>query len=148
MYLQRALCPLSPAAGGLGGANDPLRARGSHYFHSTFNDLVLSGLVGVRPHARYFEVHPLTLVASFAVTRLLLRGVDVAIVWDAYGTKYNYGAGLHVWVQGKPVASVPPQTRSGMPSPQRLRVAWDGRSLSACGRKPGGGEKCVTHKAP
>ena len=28
--------------------NDPLKNRGDHYFHSTYNDLVISGLVGVQ----------------------------------------------------------------------------------------------------
>ena len=134
-----------PRTGGLGGPRDPLRDRGTHYFHSSYNDLVLSGLVGVRAHADHLEVHPLTLVDSFCVRRLLLRGIDVAIVWDARGTRYRHGAGLHVWFDGRPVGSAPPQNRGGRQSPQRLRIAWDGSSLVACSH---GTERCVTHVAP
>ena len=131
-----------PKTGGLGGRNDPLRGRGTHYFHSTFNDLVLSGLVGVRAHAEHLEIQPLSLVEWFCVTRLRLRAVDVSIVWDARGTKYGHGPGLHIWMDSQPISSVPPQMRSGHPAPQRLQIAWDGSWTVACARRDGK-EQCT-----
>jgi hypothetical protein len=123
-----------PGTGGLGGPRDPLRDRGTHYFHSTFNDLVLSGLVGLRAHDTHLEVHPLTLVRWFCASRLRLRGVDVTVVWDASGDKYGHGAGLHVWMDGRPIGTAPAQVRSGSPAPQRVKVAWDGSWLVGCSR--------------
>ena len=92
------------------------RRRGDHYFHSSFADLVLSGLVGVRVDdepplggaggAATLVVQPLFLPAQvpwFRVERLLLRGREVAISWDADGSKYGQGAGLAVWVDGERV---------------------------------------------
>ena len=79
----------------------------------------------------HLEVHPLTHVASFAATRLLLRGIEVAVVWDASGSRYAHGAGLHVWMDGAHVGSAPPQLRDGRPTPRVLRVAWSGRRAAA-----------------
>jgi hypothetical protein len=53
-----------PGTGGLGGKRDPLRNRGSHYFHSSFVDLVLGGLVGVRPTRTFVTRSNLPCVAS------------------------------------------------------------------------------------
>ena len=123
-----------PGTGGLGARNgkDWLRGRGTHYFHSTFNDLVLSGLVGLRAHDTHLEIHPLALVSWFAATRLRLRGLDISVVWDAYGTRYSHGAGLHVWLDGKPVGSMPPVQQHSAPASNvlpmapRVRMMWDG----------------------
>lgn len=126
-----------PKTGGLGNRNgrDPLRGRGTHYFHSTFNDLVLSGLVGVRALDTHLELSPLTGVAWFCVTRLRLRAVEVSIVWDASGHHYSHGPGLHVWMNGRGVGSVPPIIVGAGESvqllPPAVLIAWDGRSLAA-----------------
>jgi len=124
-----------PKTGGLGARNgrDHLRARGTHYFHSTFNDLVLSGLVGVRTHAKFLELHPLTRVRSFCATRLWLRGVDVSVVWDADGLTYHHGRGLHVWIDGRPVGSaLPHEQHDGHVLAPVVRVAYDGSWMADC----------------
>jgi hypothetical protein len=124
-----------PKTGGLGNKNgkDHLRGRGTHYFHSTFNDLVLSGLVGLRAHEADLEIFPLALVPWFCATRVRLRGSDYTILWDAYGTHYPHGAGMHVWRDGHPIGSAPPQITSegtnAMPTPPRVRLPWNGGSL-------------------
>ena len=133
-----------PKTGGLGApkGRDAFRGRGTHYFHSTFNDLVLSGLVGVRAHEASLEVHPLTLVRSFCATRLRLRGLEVAVVWDASGERYSHGAGLHVWIGGHAVGSVPPRLREGQPAPPVVRVAWDGTWIADCSHSTAPDPRC------
>ena len=129
-----------PRTGGLGNRNgrDPLRGRGTHYFHSTFNDLVLSGLVGLRAHDDFLEVFPLSLVAWFAATNVRIRGSDFSVVWDASGSRYPHGPGLHVWRDGKHVGSAPPQQADGpdgAPTPPRVKVPWQ-RITAAPGESP------------
>ena len=134
-----------PRTGGLGNPRDPLRDRGTHYFHSSYVDLVLSGVVGLRPLAGCLELAPLSLTPWFAASRLRMRGVDIAVVWDADGSHYAHGAGLHVWLGGRHVGSarpgvacVPGDSRVCAP---RVRVAWDGSRLVTCrSRSPTAGE--------
>ena len=108
-----------------------MRNRGTHYFHSSFNDLVLSGVVGLRPHASHLELSPLSLLPWFCAREVRLRGALVSVVWDAYGTRSAHGKGLHVWWDGKPVGSLPPLPggADGVPMPPRARISWDGSSI-------------------
>jgi len=135
---RRKLHGISPwsGTGGLGGPRDPLRARGTHYFHSTFNDLVLSGLVGVRATDDGLELAPLTHLRWWLVTRLSLRGRDVAVAYDAAGDRYGLGAGLHVWLDGEHVGSAAQPLRDGdhapVAVPPRVRLAWDGSRFVRC----------------
>ena len=81
-----------------------------HYFHSGFNDLVISGLVGLRPHADgTLEVHPLAPKdwAYFALDDVMYQGRQVSIFWDRDGSRYGLGKGLHLVVNGKTLASSP-----------------------------------------
>lgn len=119
----------------MGNPRDPLRERGKHYFHSSFNDVVLSGLVGIRPSADSFEVAPLVSsrgVKWFAATGIRVRWFDVAVVWDADGERYGHGAGLHLWLDGRHAASAPPTEAGGAP---RLKVWPDGRVETRGGAK-------------
>jgi hypothetical protein len=83
--------------------------RSRYYNHSTFCDLVITGLVGLRPRAdNIIEVNPLVPENKwnwFCLDNVLYHGKIVSIVWDKDGTKYKRGAGLSVWVDGKKVAS-------------------------------------------
>ena len=120
-----------------GNARDPLHNRGDHYFHSSFNDLVL-GSAGLRPADDYLEVYPLSAVRWFAATAVKLRGRDVAVVWDADGKRFPHGAGLHVWVDGLLAGSAFPLTDGGAggEQPRRVRIGWDmqgsRRRFAAC----------------
>ena len=82
--------------------------RGRYYNHSTFNDLVISGLVGLRPRAdNIIEVNPLIPSGKwnwFALDNVPYHGKIVTIIWDKTGKKYNKGKGLSVWVDGQKVA--------------------------------------------
>lgn len=77
-------------------------ARSPHYFHSGFVDLVLSGLVGIRPRDDGFlEVNPLAdgSVAWFRVDNVLYHGHDVSVQWDVDGSHFGT-TGLIVEVDG------------------------------------------------
>ena len=78
-----------------------------HYFHSSYVDLVITGLVGLRPRADdSLEVNPLAPGKWdwFALDNVRYRGRDVMIVWDRNGTHYGGGAGLSLYVNGRRVA--------------------------------------------
>jgi hypothetical protein len=85
-----------------------------HYFHSGFTDLVITGLVGLRPRADdTVVVNPLAPATwdYFALDGVPYRGHALAIVWDRSGQRYGLGAGLHLLVDGKKLASAPSITK-------------------------------------
>lgn len=89
-------------------------ARSPHYFHSGFIDLVLSGLVGIRPRQDgYLEVNPLVddSISWFRVDNVPYHGHDVSVQWDADGSHFDGGAGLVVEVDGAQVNSSATLTR-------------------------------------
>jgi hypothetical protein len=83
--------------------------RSRYYNHSTFNDLMITGLVGLRPRADdVIEVNPLLPDNKwdwFCLDNVLYHGKIITIIWDKTGMKYKKGKGLSVWVNGKRVAS-------------------------------------------
>ncbi|MGN5634813.1 MGH1-like glycoside hydrolase domain-containing protein [Streptomyces sp. AC154] len=83
--------------------------RSEHYNHSTFADLVLSGLLGLRPSAdETLRVRPLVPRSwdHFALQNVSYHGRDVSVVYDRDGSHYRLGVrGLCVWVDGRLVAS-------------------------------------------
>lgn len=106
------------------------KRRGDHYFHSSFVDLVLGGIVGVRveqpsavvapagtlgifdvpaasPAPTRLVVQPLFARGQlrwFRASRLRIRGHDVAVSWDETGEHFGGGAGLALWVDGEVAA--------------------------------------------
>ncbi|KAL4804651.1 Six-hairpin glycosidase-like protein [Aspergillus unguis] len=89
-------------------------ARSPHYFHSGFVDQVISGVVGIRASAEdILEVNPLAdadSVSYFRLERVLYHGHDVAVQWDADGSRYGT-AGLQVEVDDEVVATADTLTR-------------------------------------
>lgn len=83
--------------------------RSRYYNHSTFNDLLITGLVGLRPRAdEIIEVNPLLPAGKwdwFCLDNILYHQKVVTIIWDRTGVKYKKGKGLSVWVNGKKVAA-------------------------------------------
>lgn len=85
--------------------------RSHHYFHSGYVDLILTGLVGIRPRADdVLEVNPLLPEANssqamkwFRVQDVPYHGRRIAVTWDADGTRYGRGRGLSIEVDGKEV---------------------------------------------
>lgn len=79
-----------------------------HYFHSSFNDLVITGLVGLRPRDDdTLEVRPLAPPEwdYFALDTVPYKGQLVSILWDRNGTRYKKGKGLRLFADGKEVAA-------------------------------------------
>jgi len=88
-------------------------ARSHHYFHSGFDDLVITGLAGIRPREDdVLEVQPLIpsdatdpqFLRYFALQDVPYHGHLVGVVFDADGKKYGFGPGLTVLADGKVVA--------------------------------------------
>ena len=102
-YLAEACHPDTGSWEGHDGYN-----HSEHYFHSSFNDLVITGLVGLRPRDDdTLEVHPLAPAdwPYFALDGVAYRGHTVAVVWDRDGSRYKLGKGLHLLAGGKVLAS-------------------------------------------
>ena len=99
-----------------------------HYFHSAYADLVITGLVGLRPRAdSLIEVNPLAPAdwAYFALDDVLYHGRRVSIIWDRDGTRYRRGRGLTVLVDGRPVARAPSLRRLVAPLPPRAAAGTE-----------------------
>lgn len=79
--------------------------RSRYYNHSTFNDLIITGLVGLRPREdQTIEVNPLLPAGKwswFCLDNIRYHGTILTIIWDKDGTKYGRGKGLAVLVNGK-----------------------------------------------
>ena len=99
-------------------------ARSHHYFHSGFDDLIVTGLVGLRPRADdRLEVAPLIptdpkdpeYLRWFALQNVPYHGRLVTIVWDSDGSRYKRGAGLSLLVDGTKVAHSPKPDRLIIP---------------------------------
>jgi predicted GH43/DUF377 family glycosyl hydrolase len=83
-------------------------ARGEDYNHSTYCDLIISGLVGLRPRSDdTIEVNPLLPEGAwdwFCLDGVNYHGHTLTIVWDKTGDKYGAGQGLRILVDGEEVA--------------------------------------------
>jgi hypothetical protein len=83
--------------------------RSRYYNHSTFCDLVIAGLVGLVPRADdTVQVHPLLPDDAwdwFCLDGVPYHGYTLTVLWDRNGTKYGKGKGLHVFADGRSVAT-------------------------------------------
>ena len=99
---------LHPETGSWDGHD--MHNRSEHYFHSNFNDLVITGLVGLKPSdGDQLTIDPLAPATwdYFALDNVPYRGHHLSIVWDKTGNRYQCGAGLHLMVNGTKLASSP-----------------------------------------
>ena len=81
-----------------------------HYNHSSFVDLVLTGLLGIKPQANdSVQLKPLVSDdwSYFAVQDVPYHGHLLTIIWDKAGTHYNSGSGLQVCQDGTPIYQSP-----------------------------------------
>jgi hypothetical protein len=82
--------------------------RSRYYNHSTFADLLISGVIGLRPRADdTVEIFPLLPEGTwnwFCLDGVKYHGHMLTIIWDNDGTRYNRGKGLVVLADGKEIA--------------------------------------------
>ncbi len=92
------------------GTWDPKKGgkeRGKDYNHSSYNDLIITGLVGLRPQLdNTVVVNPLVPDDwdYFCLDRVAYHGHSLTILWDKTGEKYGRGKGLRVLADGKEIA--------------------------------------------
>jgi hypothetical protein len=84
-----------------------IRERGKDYNHSTYCDLIITGLAGLRPRAdEVIEVKPLVPDGTwdyFCLDNALYHGRTLTILYDKSGNRYKKGKGLRVLANGKQV---------------------------------------------
>jgi hypothetical protein len=81
--------------------------RSRYYNHSTFCDLVITGIAGIIPSGRKIDVDPLIPPCTwdwFCLDRVPYHGAELTIIWDRDGSKFGRYEGLSVWVGGRMVA--------------------------------------------
>ena len=87
---------------------DGKAGRSRFYNHSTFADLVIAGVVGLRPRAdKVVELSPLLPESTwnwFCLDGVKYHGRTLTIIWDKDGTRYHRGQGLIVLADGKEIA--------------------------------------------
>lgn len=115
--------------------------RSHHYFHSGFNDLIISGLVGIRPQAdNSVMVAPLVpnkgegALDYFALQSVPYHGHLLTVTYDKDGSRYGQ-QGLNVMLDGTIVAhsdtiapltiTVAPKVLTAMEHPVDLAVQLD-----------------------
>jgi hypothetical protein len=84
--------------------NHGFRERGIYYNHSTYNDIIITGLAGLRPAMdNLLIVNPIIPDTWdwFCLDGILYKGHDITVVWDRTGKKYDKGKGLSIFVDGK-----------------------------------------------
>jgi hypothetical protein len=104
--------------------------RSHHYFHSTYIDLVLGGLIGIRPRAdNVLEVDPLVptqpgteqRIHYFALQNLVYHHHDVSLFYDQDGTRYHIGIGLSIFVDHQRIFGPRPLARTQVNLPRVAR---------------------------
>jgi hypothetical protein len=87
------------------------KERGKDYNHSTFCDLVITGLIGLRPQAdNSIMINPLLPANTwdyFCLDNIIYHGKTITILYDKNGGHYKKGKGLTVFVNGKKMGSSP-----------------------------------------
>jgi len=83
--------------------------RSRYYNHSTFNDLIITGLIGLRPRAdNTIEVNPLVPAGKwdwFCLDNIRYHHHNLTIMWDKDGSRYHLGKGFRIFVDGKQVGN-------------------------------------------
>ena len=92
----------SPTTGKWLRGNNP---RSRYYNHSDYCNLIITGLVGLRPRSdNTIEVNPLIPQGKwkwFCLDNVKYHHHFLTITWDKTGKKYHRGKGLRVYVDGK-----------------------------------------------
>ncbi len=84
--------------------NHGFKERGIYYNHSSYCDLIITGLVGLRPGLdNTLTINPLVPDQWdwFCLDNVLIKEKQLTIIWDRSGKKYNKGKGLRVFINGR-----------------------------------------------
>jgi hypothetical protein len=104
-----------------------IKERGKDYNHSTFCDLVISGLVGIRPrHDNKLVLNPLLPDGTwdwFCLDRVPYHGHELTVIWDRDGKRYNRGAGFQILIDGNPTARSDKLSKLEAALPPRAEVS-------------------------
>lgn len=118
-----------PDTGSWEGYDTP--GHSDHYFHSSYIDLLITGLVGICPRDdENVEINPLIPETWDYLTLddVPCRGRRLTVVWDRTGRRYNLGKGFHILIDGQRVQSAT--------HPQRLNLSLPERKVSVPGKPP------------
>ncbi|KAK3715166.1 hypothetical protein LTR37_007376 [Vermiconidia calcicola] len=77
-----------------------------HYMHSTYNDIVITGLLGLIPRADdILEISPIIPPdwTYFALENVPYHGFLITVLYDEGGGRYNTGPGLTIFADGQPI---------------------------------------------
>ncbi|MDD3322097.1 MAG: trehalase family glycosidase [Paludibacter sp.] len=79
-------------------------SRSHHYNHSGYNDLIITGLCGIRPsEGNTLIINPLVdnSIQYFCLEDIIYHGHKMTVVYDKDGSKYKLGKGLTVFIDGE-----------------------------------------------
>lgn len=101
-----------------------IRERGKDYNHSTYCDLIITGLAGLRPRADdRVEIHPLAPAEwdYFCLDQVCYHGHWITVLWDRTGEHYHRGKGLLLLADSKVIgaANSMNQLSARLPAPSR-----------------------------
>lgn len=89
----------------INGKND----RSRYYNHSTYADLLITGVIGLHPRPDdIVEISPLLPSDTwdwFCLDGVKYHGHMLTVIWDKDGSRYGRGAGLRVLADGQQIAS-------------------------------------------
>ncbi len=81
--------------------------RSKFYNHSTFADLVINDLIGIKPRLdNAFGFYPLIPEGQwdwFLLDNVSYHGKTLTLLWDKTGKKYNKGKGMRIYADGKEI---------------------------------------------
>ena len=83
-------------------------SRSHHYNHSGYNNLIITGLCGIRPsEGNNLIINPIidSTINYFCLDDVLYHWHYISIIYDRNGRKYNLGKGLTVYIDGKKALS-------------------------------------------
>ncbi len=80
-----------------------------HYFHSSFVNLVVTGLLGLQPQDDdRLVIEPLVPAdwEYFRIQDVPYKGHRITLFWDRTGHRYQQGPGFQLWLDDQPLASL------------------------------------------
>src|SRR5690606_10215077 len=87
------------------------KERGKDYNHSTYCDLIITGLIGLRPQdGNRLVVNPLLPDDAwdyFCLDNVPYHGKNITVLYDKTGNRYRKGKGFIIFINGEKAAASP-----------------------------------------